>query len=119
MRLGHARGSVSAALGGRRNVLDRGLRDLRELVGLERAHVLVRAVMGEMLVVMAAHFGIGVQHAGLRLCSGLRLCLFALGLLALGLFALGLFALDGRRLRGLGWASAQPHGVHKNSLKLG
>ena len=54
------RGSVSAALGGRCRVLDR---DLRELMLLERDDPLVGMVMARMLVVMATHLGIGVQHA--------------------------------------------------------
>src|SRR5216683_4455544 len=59
--ISHARGSASAALGGGRNVLDRGLRDL---VRLERAHLLVGAMMADMLDMMAAHLGIGVQQVG-------------------------------------------------------
>ena len=55
--------TVSAALGGMRHVLDR---DLRELVHLERAHPLVEAMMAVMRDVMAAHLGIGVQHARLH-----------------------------------------------------
>src|ERR1700742_333268 len=66
-------GSISAALEGGRSVLDR---NLRELVRLVRAHMLLEVMMA---VMMPAHPGIGVQHA--------RLCLHRL---------------DGRRLRGLG-----------------
>src|SRR5258705_8601227 len=62
----HARGSASAALGSGRNVLDRGLRGL---VRLDRAHLLVRTMMADMLDMMAAHLGIGVQRTGLRLAG--------------------------------------------------
>src|ERR1700722_4885660 len=57
------RGSVSAALGGRCRVLDR---DLRELMLLEHTDPLVGMVMAVMLVMMASHLGIGIQHAVLR-----------------------------------------------------
>src|SRR5216684_4055937 len=58
------RGSVSAALGGGRNVLGRSL---GELVRLQRADVLVKAMMAGMPDMMAAHPGVGVQHARLGL----------------------------------------------------
>src|SRR5882672_9231764 len=54
---------VSAALRRRRHVLDR---EFRRGVGFQRAHVLVVAMMAEVLVVMAAHAGIGVQELRLR-----------------------------------------------------
>src|SRR5450631_1909407 len=57
------RGSVSATLGGGADMLDR---DLGELMGLERAHMLVEAMMAEMPGMMAAHMGIGVQQARLH-----------------------------------------------------
>src|SRR5258708_33594734 len=59
----HTGGSVSAALGGGGDVLGR---NLRRRVGLERAHVLVVAMMG-MVPVMAAHFGVRIQQLRLRL----------------------------------------------------
>src|SRR5882724_12000801 len=62
-----------AALGSGRNVLDGGLRDL---VGLERGHLL----MGAMMAVLATHLGIGVQRVRLRLLgvldARLHLCGF-------------------------------------------
>src|ERR1700684_3347091 len=58
------RGSVSAALGGGHQVPDR---HLRRLMLLERGDPLVSMMMAEMLVLMPAHFGIGVQHAVLGL----------------------------------------------------
>src|SRR6266700_3435325 len=65
-----------AALGSGRNVLDGGLRDL---VGLERGHLLVGAMMAVMPV-MATHLGIGVQRVWLRLLGvqrvRLHLCRF-------------------------------------------
>src|SRR6478672_6724820 len=51
----HARGSASAALGSGRSVLDR---DLGDLVRLVRAHLLVGAMMADMLDMMVAHLGI-------------------------------------------------------------
>src|SRR6266481_9490908 len=60
----HAGGSVSAALGGGRNVLGH---NLRRRVGLVRSHVLVVAMMGIVLVMMAAHPGIRVQQLRFRL----------------------------------------------------
>src|SRR5258707_928959 len=56
--------NVSAALGGMRNMLDR---DFGGFVHLERAHMLVEAMMTVMPDMMAAHLGIGVQHAWLHL----------------------------------------------------
>src|ERR1700721_3207330 len=58
------RGSVSAALGGGRQVPNR---HLRQLMLLERGDPLMGMMMAEMLVVMPAHFGVGVQHAVLGL----------------------------------------------------
>src|SRR5258705_7852656 len=65
----HARGLASAALGGGR-LLDRRL---RRLVRLDRAHLLLGAMMAPMLDMMAAHFRIGVQRVRLHLRGPLRL----------------------------------------------
>src|SRR6476469_8306157 len=54
----HARGSVLAALGGGRRVLNRRLRDV---VRLERGHLLGGAMMANMLDMMAPHLGVSLQ----------------------------------------------------------
>src|SRR5882724_13225277 len=64
-----------AALGGGRNVLDGGLRDL---VRLERGHLLMGAMMAVMPV-MATHLGIGVQRIRLHLLGAQRVGLRLLG----------------------------------------
>src|SRR5467141_2109595 len=92
-----------AALGGGRNVLDGGL---RELVRLERADLLVGAMMAEMLM-MAAHLGIGVQHAGLLGIGIQRAGLLGIGIRHAGL---GLRGFGSRGLRGLAGA-----GRHRGS----